>query len=193
MLTNYGTSFYLGFMRQVGGIVGEPRIVIGTNSTTPVNFLVTSDSSTLSLGAVTSSSSTTVPLPVSWLTTNSSYSERHKGVHISASAPIYVVSSLYVTGGAAASHLVFPGHQLDVDKYEYIAVSYPTVGWVVWSLVLLVGNEDNTSITVVSPVTVEFPINPQDPASDHVSTSSRISTYLDTEQVADPVIRRQWN
>ena len=150
MLTNYGTSFYLGFMRQVAVTAGEPRILIGTNSTTTVNFLVTSDSSTLSLGAVTSSSSTTVPLPVSWLTTNSSYSERHKGVHISASAPIYVVSSLYIFGGATASHLVFPGHQLDVDSYEYIAVSYQTLFWPIWSLVLLVGNENNTSITVVS-------------------------------------------
>ena len=115
------------------------------------------------------------------------YTERNKGVHISASAPVYVGSSLYRSGGATASHLVFPGHHLDVDKYEYIAVSYQTVGWASWSLVLLVGNEDNTSITVTSPVSVEFPINPQNPTSSmfqlqagfpHIVTLNRLQTLL---------------
>ena len=96
VLSNYGTSFYLGFIRQSTSSPGQPRIIIGTNSTSNVNFAVKSHNTTLSLGGVSSFSATTVALSESWLTNDSSYAERNKGLHVSASAPIYVCSLITV-------------------------------------------------------------------------------------------------
>ena len=186
LLSNFGTSFYLGFIRQVA-YPSKPMIVIGTNSTNNVAYAVKSFDSTLSTGEVKSTSGATLPIPVSWLTSDGSYSERHKGLHVSASAPVFVTASLYRSSGATAAHQVIPGHQLHVDMYEYITVSYHSSEEQPWSLVLLIGNEDNTSVIVVSPLSVEFPLDPQDPDSSmfqlqpghaHTVTLNRLQTVL---------------
>ena len=186
LLSNFGTNFYLGFIRQVA-YLSEPRIIIGTNSTNNINYAVKSLYSTLSTGEVNSSSAVTLAVSISWLISNSSYSERHKGLHVSASTPIYVISSLSREKGATATHQVLPGHQLHVDMYEYITVSYHSSEEQPWSLVLLIGNEDKTLVIVTSPVTVEFPVDPQDPGSGmfqlkpgypHTVTLNRMQTLL---------------
>lgn len=170
VFSNYGTSFYLGFIRQEQ-VFTSPRIIIGTNSTSKVSFAVKSSNATLAVGETTFSSTYTVALPSSWFTMNSSYSERYKGLHISASAPIYVLSSFYKvvresnTSGASVTHLALPEHNLGADTYEYIAVSSHIYLRNYWNVVLLIGNENNTSITVTSPAFVTFPLNPQDPDS----------------------------
>ena len=187
-MSNFGTSFYLGFIRQVA-YPSEPGVIIATNSTSNINYTMKSFDSTLSMGEVNSSSSVTLAVPIYWLTSDSSYSERHKGLHISASAPIYVLSSLYRSKWATATHQVLPGHpnQLHVNMYEYITVSYHSSEEKPWSVVLLIGNEDNTSVSVTPPVSVEFPVDPQDsgssmfqlqPGDTHTVTLNRLQTLL---------------
>ena len=168
------------------------QITIETNSTSNVSYTVRNSSSILALGEVNSIMGATIVLSQSWFIMNSSYTERHKGLYISASAPVCVISSLYSSqNNLVHTHLVLPKHQLRQDVYEYIAVSYQSITRPynndLWSFVLLIGNEDNTSVTVTSSVAVDFPLDPQDPRSSmfkfqpgypHTVTLNRLQTLL---------------
>ena len=165
-----------------------PQIIIGTNSTSIVKYAVRNLTAILVEGVVNSTMDVILLLPESLLTTNSSYSERQKGVHISASAPVYVISSLSAGEEITQlTHLALPENQINLDVYEYIAISHYSfsTGHTYRSVVLLIGNEDRTSVTVSSPVAVDFPLDPQDPGNSmfklrpghsHTVTLNRLQT-----------------
>ena len=64
-----------------------------------------------------------------------------------------------------AEYLAHPYINMGLQRYEYYVVSIDSNWWGDESLFLLVGNEDNTTITIVPTQMIEVPEDPQNPSS----------------------------
>lgn len=166
MSSQSGTDFYLGFMTisnsEFLSPFFEPRIIVTTNFTRSVDFVIKNLDGTMFSGSVNSSNSVTYAVPHSMSVYSNENTIVNKGLHVSASRPINVISALQShihphDLGAVCTQLIFPRVALDVAMYEYLAIP----GNHQFRLhCLLVGNEDGTSITITPPYPTKFPKQP---------------------------------
>ena len=146
----YGSDFYIGAMPNLDA--GNIQLYITTPSATIVNFTVETGTGYMVRNSVTNSNPAFLYLPSSVITTDSSYSNRNKGIHVYseiAGEHISVVLmhySQYTIGEYSA----YPHQSFPVNQYKYYVVSTGTLAIGALSQVLLVGNEDNTTVTTVS-------------------------------------------
>ena len=139
-------------------------LYITTPSISPVEYIVETTSGVQASGNVTNNSTAIVSLPVSLVTNNALYSSRFKGIHVyttnGGDISVLVVNYRIYTIG---DYLAYPYQVFPLSQYQYYAVSTGTLAVDENSLseVLLVGNEDNTTVTVVPTQTVTVPVDIQ--------------------------------
>lgn len=160
----YGTEFYVGAMRNYRGNTDEFLLYITTPSVSPVLFTIETSSGTFTSRSVTSSAPVTISLPTSLVTNNALYSSRFKGVYVySTSGGLLSVLVVNIQDYTFGDYIAYPYQDLQLSQYQYYAVSTGTLATYDMSLsaVLLVGNEDYTTVTVISTQNVTIPINIQ--------------------------------
>ena len=101
-------------------------------------------------GNVSVQSPARVVIPTDFMVTNSSSSQRQKGIHVKAEKNKTVaVFGLNHNGDTTDGYLALPCNQLPVMQYEYYAVTYSSSKGTSKPFVLLVGCENSTTVTTV--------------------------------------------
>ena len=178
-LANSGNEFYIGAMRNNDGITENFLLYITTPSVSPVEYIVETTSGVQASGNVTHNSTAIVSLPVSLVTNDRSYSSRFKGIHVYSSDDGRLLSILVVNKKdyTIGDYFAYPYKKLQLFQYQYYAVSTETLGSDNLSEVLLVGNEDNTTVTVVPTQTVTVPVDIQTNSSSRTVTAGSSFTF----------------
>ena len=187
----------MGFLRNYRGEASYTRLIITSPETDVIQVAVNTIRTNLFSGLVSGDEPATVNIPPEWRVDESGLSDR--GIHISAnsSAVFVVAANVYAVGtsiGTSDTYHILPHQNLTVQFYEYYAMSIGTKldssGQERASEVLLVGTEDNTTVTVFPTQTVSLPIDPQDggnstiivqPGQGHTMTLHRLQTLLITK------------
>ena len=170
-LSTYGVHFYIGILRSYWYYTRE--LTITTLSIQPVNFTVElgigwnhNSTGWYYTGNVSVDSPALVILPDNVEPRHGNYSERFKGIHIYSNddnTPISVVV-MSVDYDLNDEYLAYPYINMGLQRYEYYVVSLDSL-WGGQSLFLLVGNEDNTTITIVPTQMIVVPEDPQNPSN----------------------------
>lgn len=123
---------------------------------------------------VTSSVPVTISLPTSLVTNTALYSSRFNGVYVhSTNGGLLSVLVVNLQDYTFGDYMAYPYQNLHLLQYQYYAVSTGTLAVSDMSLseVLLVGNEDNTVVTVVPTQNVTVPIDIQASSSNRIVTA----------------------
>ena len=170
-LSTYGVHFYVGILRSNWHYTR--KLTITTLSVQPVNFTVEigigwnhSSTGWYYTGNVSVDSPALVILPNNVVPRHGNYSERFKGIHIYSNDDNTSISVVVMSVGYElnAEYLAYPYINMGLQRYEYYVVSIDS-WWGDQSLFLLVGNEDNTIITIVPTQIIKVPKDPQNPSN----------------------------
>ena len=133
-----------------------------TLSSSPVNYTVQTYTETIATGNVTNTTLAKLTIPSNLVVLDSRYQHRYKGIYVSASDEISVLLINY-RPGTVGEYLAYPVQNLTLSQYQYYAVSTGTsvTSLTLHSEVLLVGIEDDTTVTVVPTQNVTVPQNSQ--------------------------------
>ena len=165
-------------MRNHQGNTNALRLYITTPSVSPVEYIVENTSGVQASGNVTNNSPAIVNLPVSLVTDDALYSSRFKGIHV------YTINGRDISvlvvnyqGHTIGDYLAYPYQVFPLSQYQYYAVSTGTLVENSLSEVLLVGNEDNTTVTVVPTQTVTVPVDIQTNSGSKTVTTGSSFTF----------------
>ena len=175
--TNY--DFYIGALRNYRGETTSVWLYIMTGSSSPVNYTVETYSGTIATGTVTNTTLAKLIISTNIVVLGSSYQYRNKGIHVSSNNEISVLLINY-RSASIGEYLAYPVHNLSIPQYQYYAVSTGTLA--IWdqslSEVLLVGTEDNTTVTVVPTQNITVPQNIQLSNSNEITAAAGTSFSL---------------
>ena len=152
------------------------RLVVGTPSTSAV-VVVETTSQVVHQGTVTSGSPTVITLSSTFQVTGADISNRNKGIHVysNGTEPIFVVVETVITNINYGTYLAYPSLSFQsVTSYEYVVLSQESS--ILQSTFLLVGNLDNTSITIIPSQGVSLPSDTQT-TSDLVSVEANTNSH----------------
>ena len=161
--STYGNDFYIGIFRAPWS--WHNYLNISTLSTQLVNFTIDTEIGWNYTGNVSVNQPVTAYLPSVLEPRHANYSERHKGIHVHSDSPISVVVFM-VEFEFSGEYLAYPYIDLGQLQYEYYVVSASTSinSWNGFqSMFLLVGNENDTTITIAPTQIIQVPVDPQDP------------------------------
>ena len=180
-------------MRNYEGFTQNFLLYITTSSSSDVSYTIQNYTGVITTGTVTDINPAKVSLPVSLVTLNSDYSNRKKGIYIYSAEPISVLvvnHQSYTVG----EYVAYPFQEYPINQYQYYAVSTGTLAPNALSEVLLVGNKDNTTVTIIPTQTITVPQDIQSPTSPNITittgspftfTLHRMQTFLFGSPVAD--------
>ena len=170
------------------GITESARLII--RSTSSSYFRVETGIGYTYTGTTSANNPATLIISSSVVATDNTYTDRNKGIHVF-STDNFDLSVLVVNyqSGSIGDYLAYPYRNWALDKYEYFAVSTGSAveNTSLWSLVLLVGCEDATTITITPSQTITIYANAQisnSPqitvvaGSSHTILLNRMQTYL---------------
>ena len=176
-------------MRNYYGQTDEFSLHIATPSLSSVSYTVENNTGTITSGIVSKESPAIVELPISLVTNNDQYASRFNGVYVNATSggelSVIVVNKHSYSVG---DYLAYPYHDFQVSQYQYYAVSAEFEGEsVLLSEILLVGNENNTTVTIIPTQTITVPMDIQNATSESITiaagsvytfTIHRLQTFL---------------
>ena len=142
-------EFFLGFSENAG----PPSLLLFVTTTepVPVNFTVETLMGFSFTGVATNNATTRVTLPSNFQVFSNSISERNKGIRVRAEeGRRIVVYGLNFHPGSSDAFVALPCNRLAVTEYEYYVISFLPLLTILPSTFLLVGCEDNTTITTPS-------------------------------------------
>ena len=143
---------------------------ITTLSKASVNFTVETGTGWNYTGNVCLNNPAIVSLPQSIVVLHGQYSQRYKGIHVYSDIPISVVM-MFLDKDFNAEFLAYPYINFAIEHYKYYAISLDTLHSFGSSLFLLVGTDDNTTVTIVPTQTIDIPENLQNFNSSTISVS----------------------
>ena len=169
---NYATSFYFGLMKSHYNYGGY--LYFSTNTTDNVTYFVRSSYSTVN-GTLTLNH----PVLRYYISGNlevvsSSFGDRFKGIHLKTNLPI----TLNVLKNYYHTYLALPCHDYQISQYEYYTVSTGSYRNTAMSQALLVGCQNNTTITITPLVDLSLPNNTQETNIDIVVSKGISHTVL---------------
>ena len=168
---NYATSFYIGIMKSLYS--SGSQLLLSTNTTDNIAYFVRYSSSIVS-GTLTSRGWYT--LPENLKVVSSSFSDRFKGVHVETNLPIAL--KFVDWGYDYHTFLALPCHDYQISQYEYYIVSSGSYRNTTMSQALLVGCQNNTTVTITPSVDLSLPNNTQEPDIDIVVSKGISHTVL---------------
>ena len=165
-------------MRNIGGSsFAAFRLIVGTPADGDVQFVVENNDEVIHTGSVTSSSPVVVDIPNEHQVVASDFNNRQKGIHVYSTEgdELYVVAENILSFLNHGTFLAYPCFSLgeNVDNYEYGVISVDDPTDTLNSQVLLVGCEDDTTITINPSQSVSLPMDAQ-------SSSTNINVEADT-------------
>ena len=146
---NAANEFYLGFSENLA----TPSLLLfaTTNEPDPVNFTVETLMGFSFTGVATNNATTRVTLPSNFQVFTNSISERNKGIRVRAEEDRkIVVYGLNFQQVSSDAFVALPCNRLPFTEYEYYVISYLPLHFIFPSTYLLVGCEDDTTITTPS-------------------------------------------
>ncbi len=154
-------------MRNVGGSpFVSLRLIIGTAADS-ANYVVQTSDEVIRQGTVTSGSPVTIEVPsnprrLNLQVTDSAFSNRDKGIHVQATGEesIYVIAENFVNPFNFGVFLAYPCVTVPGGNYEYYVVSTAATS-LLNSQFLLVGCEDDTTISITPTQSIMIPQDPQ--------------------------------
>ena len=160
-LSNSGSNFYVGFLRQHSS-TNQIEVIVLTESSTPVQFNISSSTGYSYIGTTTANAATFITIPSSLQVRQSSYTYRHLGLHVTSSPtqPISVVVIGY-TSTPRSTYLALPCHDQPTEEYIYYGISHESSESNRYSQILIVGYRDNTTVTITPTQTIQLPQDPQ--------------------------------
>ena len=179
-------------MRNYQGTTDSLQLVVSAEGNSPVQISVETSSGVGYTGTTTASSPVTVNLPITLITNNATYTNRYKGVHVYTTGQGSI--SVLANSGTVGDYLAYPCQDVGGAPYEYFIVSTGTLVSSAVSEFLLVGCEDDTTITITPTQTVSIPTDVQSfsssllslaGGSDHQITLSKMQTLLITKSAID--------
>ena len=185
-ISNYGKKFYIGFMQNYEGYWWQNTLilemVVSTEGSSPVQFSVKTSYGVVYSGTTTASSPVTVNLPTNLLVYSASYTYRNKGVHVYTTGHGSIsVLAINFRKNTVGEYLAYPCQDVGSAPFEYYIVS--TLTHRRHSEFLLVGCNDNTTITITPSQTVSIPADVQSSSSSLVSVSGGNSHQLTLHQM----------
>ena len=156
--TNHDLDFYVGAMRNILGQTTSYQLYIATLSQTNVNYTIEQKSGIITSGAVSASSPVIVSLSTSLVSLDSSYVYRNQGIHVHSDGQISLIVVNY-RSRTMDIYQAYPRQLFPIFQYQYYAVSIGTYVTYTMSEILLVGNIDNTTITITPTADVIVPID----------------------------------
>ncbi len=194
-LSTYGNKFHFGFLRQfLEG--GEINIIVHSYHDEPVSFTVSSLGAYNHFGTTTRENPLTLSIPSSFQVRESGFNYRHLGLYIETpdSKEISVTALGYTNNQSPRmTYLVHPYILQFTSQYVYYAVSAKDSLDNRFSQVLIVGTDDNTTVSLRPTQTVSFPENLQETSSfinissgsTHTFVVHRLQTILITSDHED--------
>ncbi|XP_064384244.1 uncharacterized protein LOC135333251 isoform X3 [Halichondria panicea] len=164
MSSSLGQEFYLGFMQNIGGgQFSSLRLLIGTD-TQFASYVVETVDQIVQQGSV--SSGTPVSVHISGLDLEvftSNYDNRWKGIRVASNEDIFVVAENFILAINHGVFLAYPRFTFEQEvDYEYYIVSIEDITDFAHSQLLLVGCENETTITILPSQNVILPTNLQE-------------------------------
>ena len=158
-------------MKNIGGSqLASLRLIIGTPASGNVQFTVENSAGMIQTGTVTSNTPVVVSIGSDQQVVATDFTNRNKGIHVYSNDgnPLYVVVENSITFLNHGVNLAYPCLSLgeNVDEYEYGVVSVDDPTNILSSQFLLVGCEDNTTITITPEQSISLPTDIQRPSSD---------------------------
>ena len=145
-------------MRNYRGETTSYELYIATLSQTNVNYTIEQMSGIIRNGKVSISSPAIVSLNTSLVSLHSSYMYRNQGIHVHSDGQIMLFVVNY-RSYAMDIYQAYPHHIFPIFQYQYYAASIGTYVSYTMSEILLVGNIDNTTITITPTADVIVPID----------------------------------
>ena len=174
-----GRNFYFGLPRTVTQIP-SPKVIIGTPSES-ASFMVETEAGTVFNGTATATNPVTVNLNINLQVGSSDYTDRLKGIHAFATgeSPIFILITMeyddFLRTGYA-DYLIHPNLEFaGQSSYEYVGISTSYSGQSFegrTSQLLLIGNDDGTTISITPTQTVSLPEDAQDSSSPMVTVQA---------------------
>ena len=189
-----GKNFYFGLPRTVTQIP-SPEVIIGTPSES-ASFMVETEAGTIFNGTATATNPVTVNLNINLQVGSSDYTDRLKGIRVFANggSPIFILVTIEydnLVRSGYADYLIHPNMEFaGQSSYEYVGISTSYSGQSLkdrTSQILLIGNDDGTTINIIPTQTVILPEDAQDSSSPmvpvqagstHNVTINRLQTLL---------------
>ena len=152
ILESAANEFFLGFTENdEGGGAPSLLLFVTTPEPNPVMFDIETLTGFSFSGVATNNATTRVTLPSDLQVFSNSTLERNKGIRVRAEeGRRIVVYGLNFFSTTSDAFVALPCDRLPVDEYEYYAISYTPTLAILPSTVLLVGCEDNTTVTTNS-------------------------------------------
>lgn len=177
--STYGQDFYIGFMRSTGGSpLVIPRLIVSTPSASTA-FVVETMSEIAYQGTVTSGSPIVITLSAELQVTGSDFSNREKGIHIytNGTEPLFVLTETVLANINYGTYIAYPCqiHET-LTSYKYTVLSHDSPSPALQSTFLLVGCEDNTSVTITPSQIVTLPADAQK-ASSSISVNPNVQSH----------------
>lgn len=177
--STYGSEFYIGFMRNIGGSsFASFRLTVGTPANDAVSFVVENSAEVIHTGMVTADSPVVITITSDHQVVDSDFSNRQKGIHVYSTEGdlLYVIAENFLSFLNHGAYLAYPCFSLgeNINRYEYGVLSFDDPTDALYSQFLLVGCENNTSITITPSQSVSLPMNAQ------LSSSRTITVDADT-------------
>ena len=149
------------------------QLIVRAESSSPVHFNIETTSGMIYTGTTTASSPVTVNLTTSLQTFNSTYSNHDKGIHVYSTGEGSIsVLAINYEPTSVGEYLAYPCQEIGGSaRYEYFIVSTDTLATVASSEFLLVGCDDNTSITITPTQSFSLPLDVQSSTSVLTSVS----------------------
>ena len=161
---NEEMTFYIVIPRNHGG--ADYIIYLSSLSDEPISYTVSNSTNEIIEEGLISSSdpSQEIILNDSYIVQSHSYAYRNLGIRVHTSGPVtlLVINSQYLSIG---EYTAIPYEVLNTSSYEYFAVSSRSIYSGFFGQILLVGNEDSTTVTITPTVNITM-------AEDVQSTSS---------------------
>ena len=185
-----GKEFYIGFMGNIGGTdFTTLRVSIGTVAES-ADYRIEDRDRVIQTGTVQSGRPVTVDISSALLVEDSTFQSREKGLHISTStsnATIFILAENFLSPINHGVFLAYPCLTFaNTATYEYYAISTMASEFL-RSLVLLVGCEDDTAITITTTQSITLPQDVQvngsptltlTPGSSHNVSLGQMQTLL---------------
>ena len=166
--STFGTEFYVGGMRNANVSTDILVSLISTKSTDEISYLVATSNGGTDTTPRTAAFGARGILTFNiddFVALDETYAYRHSGVKIFTVGPLISIVMFNLANASFGSYLAFPYCDLSISRYQYYAVSVSTLIPDFHSEILLIGNDNATSITVTPSVNVRMPLDAQDPNS----------------------------
>ena len=168
-------------MNNLGGQTTSYELYIATLSQTNVNYTIEQKSGIITNGTVSLSNPVIVSLSTSLVSLDSSYMYRNQGIHVHSDGQISLIVVNY-RERRTGLYTAYPYQLFPILQYHYYALSMRTYKDDLWhsqfkSEILLVGNVDNTIISITPTGDIDVPIDI------HSANSPTQTVYAGTTKV----------